>query len=154
MAEFVRITGAEDLLRVSAALKRTGSRDLRRQMLAGIRMAAKPVVEGIKKQGDEELPAGVAEQYRAAKITSRTRTTGRAAGVRVQGPARGKGADMGRADSSGDVRHPVYGNRKAWSDTSVSPGFAERGAESAAPAATADMRAVLEETARAIARAV
>lgn len=154
MAVSVRVTGADELVRAAAALKAAGSRELRKDMLAGIRKAAKPVIEGVKRRGDEELPADLAAQYRAAKIVSRTRTTGRSAGVRIQGPKKGKGADMGRANESGDVRHPVYGNRAAWASTNVQAGFADRGAESAVGPASAGMRAALQNTVSRIARTV
>lgn len=151
-----RVTGAEDLVRLAKAAKATGDGQLRKDMLRGIRNAAKPVADGIREQYADEMPkrGGAADWYGGMKISPRTRTTGKSAGVRLQGPRRGRGADAGRVNDSGVIRHPVHGNRDVWADTPVRAGVAGRGADRAAPRARDDMEEVLRDTAARIARSV
>lgn len=150
----VRITGADQLARLAAAAKAAGNGQLRKDLLKGLRLAAKPVAESIKDQARSDLPGGLGESYGSAKLAPRTRTTGKGAGVRIQGPKKGQGADMGRVNDTGQVGHPVFGNRAVWARNSVPSGFAERGGEQAAPTARLAMTAVMQETVARISRSV
>lgn len=149
-----RIEGAEVLVRVAKAAKEAGDRQIRKDLLAGIRKGVKPVVEAIKEGAHLDLPGGLGDQYGTAKIAVRTRATGKNAGVRIQGPKKGKGADMGRVDETGEARHPVFANRAVWTPTSVSQGFAERAVERSADKAQAAVKNAMEDTLRRIAREV
>jgi hypothetical protein len=149
----IRITGAEKLDALGAELKRQGLGAVRLKMLRNLRAAAKPVIDDVRHEIDSELPhgGGLNEFAAAAKLGVRTRVGGRLVGVRISGPRKGPGADLGRANDSGEVRHPVYGDRRVWAVTKVRAGFADRGLEKAAPAVRESLVAVLEETSAEIA---
>jgi hypothetical protein len=148
------VRGSYQLEAVARAARNAADGTIRKDMLKGIRNAAKPVADAIKDQAAEELPGGLGEWYGGAKLAPRTRATGAKAGVRIQGPKKGRGADMGGVNDSGTARHPVFGNRAVWSDTSVPAGFEERGAEKAADQARHDMEVVMQDTLQRIARSV
>lgn len=116
------VTGANDLAVVSAKMKRLGEGQLRREMLAGIRKAAKPLVLAARESALANLPqaGGLNEVIAASKFAIRTRTSGASLGVRVIGASRHA---LGPIDEQGIVRHPVFRNRKVWAVTHVKPGW-------------------------------
>lgn len=117
----VRVTGANQLADLAKQLKAIGNNDLRKELLAGIRKAAKPMAQSAKDRAERELPkaGGLNEVVAKSKFSTRTRTAGRTPGVRVvaSNPHDIKALDRGR------LRHPVYGNRNAWVTQKVTPGW-------------------------------
>jgi hypothetical protein len=151
------VSGSSDLREVGRALKAAGDGGLRRELLAGIRKAGKPVVDDVKAGGLATIPSrgGLAKRV-ASGIGVRTSLGGRGAGVRI---VRSSGIYRGAAwslDTAGIVRHPVWGNRSAWAVTSA-PGA--RGWFTEEIASRADtfrdgIEEVLADTANKIARSV
>lgn len=132
MTVSVRVIGAERLGKVARDLKVAGAVDLRRELLQAVRTTAAPLKREVQQAARDQLPAGggLNEFVASAKIGVRTRTTGRSIGVKLQGAK--SGHDLEAIDR-GRVRHPVYGNRRAWVNQSVSPGWWSKTLERSAP---------------------
>lgn len=139
------IRGDEQLERLYKRIRAAGDNDLRKELLRGIRVAVKPLVPLVKDAARSDLPqrGGLADEVASSQVSSRTRTTSsrdHSAGVKLvaqkERPAskaarKGKkGADKPSsryfdlaAIDRGEVRHPVFGNRREWAKTNVKPGF-------------------------------
>ena len=132
--------------KAAAQLEQLGDRKLVLSMRRALRALGKPV-------GDKVLEAIAAEMPKGGGLAARIRAQGRVSvlvnlrsGVRIQLANRG-GMYMG-AFESGTIRHPVYGNRKAWVSQQVPGG---KGAEAFAKEADGLATAVADhvtETAR------
>lgn len=103
--------GSEQLRGIAVRLKAAGARDLRLQLLRGLREGAKPLIPEVQNAARNQLPkgGGLNEQVAGQKIRVSVRTGVRTAGVRLTTTA----PDTKQTDS-GYVRHPVFGNRNAW----------------------------------------
>lgn len=117
----VKIDGAEKLARVAGAVQNTAP-ELRKDLLRGLRAAAKPAVKEIKAEARSTLPqrGGLAEWIAKSTIGLRTRTSGKSAGLRIEG--RKSGHDLDALDR-GRLRHPLFGNRRHWFQQDIKPGF-------------------------------
>ncbi len=118
----VSIEGADDLQRLAVRLKEAGRNDLRKELLAGIRKANKPIVAAIRDGIRERLPSrgGLADEVARATISTRTKLTGRSVGVTMLGT---KGKSKLERLNRGILRHPLYGNRSHWYTQAVEPGW-------------------------------
>lgn len=120
MTELV-IKGAEDLEKLGRALKQVGDRELRKELLATIRAAMKPVKEAVQESARENLPSGggFAELVATSRFQSRTRLAGKNVGVRFEAKSKHeiKALDRGR------LRHPLYGNKEHWYTQTVTAGW-------------------------------
>jgi hypothetical protein len=146
----VEVIGAEQLVRLAAAVKLYGDKELRKDMLRGLRNAAKPMATSIKEEAAAVLPkgGGLNEWVAKSPISPRTRTTGKSAGVRITG--RKTGHDL-EAINRGRVRHPTYGH-SPWVSETVSSGWWERGALKKEGLVRRDLIVAMEEVAAKIAR--
>jgi hypothetical protein len=146
----VEIRGAAQLERLAAVVKLTADKELRKDMLAGIRAAARPMATSIKTEAAAVLPhtGGLNEWVAKSPISPRTRTSGKNAGVRITG--RKTGHDL-EAINRGRVRHPVFGHN-AWVSQSVDAGWWERGAMKQADTVRRDLLVAMERVAAKIAR--
>lgn len=108
----VRVTGAEQLRALARDLKEAGgpARGLRRELLAAMRLAGKPLVQATKDSARAHLPhAGGLNEWVAdgAKIAVRNRLAAtNTVGMRIV-------ATKGNHDledmDTGKIRHPVWG---------------------------------------------
>lgn len=148
MADDISITGANKLAAVTRRLKATGQSGLKRDMLRGLRAAAKPLPEVARASALETLPkkGGLNEVVASQKFAVRTRTSGRNPGVRVVGVSK----EHLRAMDAGRLSHPVFGNRNVWVKQKIKPGWWTVPLTAQAPAVRARLLAVLAETARKI----
>jgi hypothetical protein len=132
--------------KAAAQLEQLGDRKLVLGMRRDLRALAKPVGDRIVEAIADAMPkrGGLAERVRSqgrVSVLINLRS-----GVRIQLANRG-GMYMG-AFESGTIRHPVYGNRKAWVSQQVPGG---KGAEAFAKEADGLAAAVADhvtETAR------
>lgn len=155
------IRGTDDLERVARALKAAGDATLRKELLAGIRKAGKPVVDDVKAGGLATIPSrgGLAKKVAGSGIGVRTRLTGRSAGVRIQ---KSKAVTGMLIDKYGSFRHPVFADgaktRKEWrwvqQDASLAKGWFTEEIEKRAPEFRKHVEQVLTDTANKIARSV
>ena len=136
----------EEFRKAGARLAEFGDRKLVLEVRRDLRTLGKPI-------GEKVLEAIAAEMPKGGGLAERVRSQGRVSvlinlrsGVRIQLANRG-GMYMG-AFESGTIRHPVYGNRKAWVSQQVPGG---KGAEAFAKEADGLAAAVADhvtETAR------
>ena len=130
--------------KAAAQLEQLGDRKLVLSMRRDLRALGKPV-------GDKVLEAIAAEMPKRGGLAARIRAQGRVSvlvnlrsGVRIQLANKG-GMYMGQFEG-GTIRHPVYGNRKAWVAQQVSGG---KGAEAFAKEADGLATAVADRVAEA-----
>ena len=99
---------------LAARLKAAGAVGIRREMVSGLRAAAKPLPPLLQQAARDKLPkAGGLNEYVAKnKPKVQVRTAGRNAGVRVTSKVKGNYTD------TGTWRHPVFGHRdRTWAVT-------------------------------------
>lgn len=113
-----QVTGAEQFLRASKALKAAGELGLRKELHKAMRVAVKPLTPLTRAAAMEQLPkrGGMNVRVAKAKQTPQARTGARTAGVRLTVGKSGSGA---RGANVGVVRHPVFGDAKKWVDQPV-----------------------------------
>lgn len=149
------VKGANQLADLARDLKsEANGREIRRDLLKGIRDAAKPLAkEAAPKAAREGLPkkGGLNEYVASSKFAVRTRTSGKSAGVRIVGSKPPK-HDLAAMDR-GALRHKVYGH-DVWVHQSITPGWWTDGMsdEVVLAAMRKEVLAVLDEVARRIAR--
>jgi hypothetical protein len=133
-------------------MKDAGDREIRKDLLRGIRDGVRPVGEAMKEEYRDGLPhgGGLNEAMAAAKISPRTRTSGKSAGVRLVYTS--PGHDM-PAVERGQIRHPVYGHGP-WVSQTVPSGLGEKGVEKSMPKALDAVQEAMQDTLRRIARMV
>lgn len=146
MVADLRTSGAASLAQLSADLKSMANGGLRRVLLKGIRDAARPLAAAAQVSARETLPrwGGLADVIGSTKIVVRTRTAGRTVGVRITDPAHRRTRDMDR----GEVRHPVFGNRKAWVTEQIKPGWFTRPMEEGSPHVRVAIVRVIDDVGR------
>lgn len=125
MTSDFEVLGAEQLERLSRRLRDAGDRELRKQLLAGIRRTNKPTIDRIRESAGsgEYLPqsGGFAALVAASKFGTRTRLTTKEVGVEIKGT--GRSVRGIRALNDGRLRHPLFGNRSHWYQQAVRPGW-------------------------------
>jgi hypothetical protein len=139
---------ASELEAVAFRLRRAGREDLARELTAGMRRGVQPVPGKIRAGLKPKLPDRYAAVLDAdTDITVVVRNSGADATASVRAAnASFRKRRLNRLDA-GILWHPVYGNRKNWSEQgepSVQPGWFTRPAEDAAPG----VRAALEQALR------
>ena len=140
----VEIRGADQLARVAKAL-RGAPRELRREMYRAINRSVKPVKEDIRASADT-LPqrGGLADEVKRAKLSTRTKTSGGEAGVRIVARSRYSLHHL----NEGQVRHGP-GNEVQ----RIRPGWFDRPVDAAAPEVRRELTEALDDIARRIDRA-
>lgn len=115
----LRLVGADALSDVAKDLRRVGDKDLKKQMNRALRAATKPAIAETRKFARDLLPRRGGLNERVARSRFRTKIrTGANPSVRITAT----GLDA-RLNSQGRDRHPVYGNRDAWVEQKVKPGW-------------------------------
>ncbi|MGZ4663587.1 MAG: hypothetical protein ACXV5Q_00675 [Frankiaceae bacterium] len=120
MSDDFRITGAEDFLALSKALKHAGRGELRKELNKQMRDAAKPLIGDVRQAAERELPkhGGLNRVVSRGRIRVQTRTGAQTAGVRIVGAGQGlRSADLGI------LRHPVFGHRDRFVAQDVPAGW-------------------------------
>lgn len=148
MAGDISVSGANQLAAVTKRLKQAGANEVRKDMLRGLRVGAKPLVAVARQSAVENLPraGGLDQVVAASKFAVRTRTSGRNPGVRVVALSGHNIAAMDR----GRLRHPTYGHRDRWVTQKIKPGWWTDALTARAPEVRTALVAVLAETARRI----
>ena len=119
----------------------SGGGVLRKELLAGIRLGAKPAVLAIKAGADGTLPTrgGLSARFKRG-VGVRTRTSGQNVGVRIVGK---NGYDVEAIDA-GNLRHPVFGNKSVYVTQSVTPGWFTKPIEDSQDAVQAALLDVID----------
>lgn len=136
MADF-ELRGANQLHVLAERLREAGRGDLRKELLRGIRGSAKKAIPDIRQSAYRTLPrrGGLAERVGQQGYGVQTRLAGSSASVRLAG----KGMKELRDIDAGRLRHPVFGDRKTWSQQSVTPGFFSNAVARRAPSIRKDI---------------
>ena len=122
--------------------ERSVARDLRKRL----RAAGKPLAEGLVQDGPEGLPSsgGLADWLRQSKGT--VSMTQSRLEIKL---SRGGRHDLG-AINRGQLRHPLYGNRRVWVVQSVASGTYDKAFEKHAEQALPEVERVLDDIMREI----
>lgn len=122
MSDDFRVTGADDFLRLSKALKNAGRTELRKKLNQGLKQGVKPLTRQAQANLATAVPARL--QSRAGKTMQVVQVrTGNNAGVRVVVPYKKRGAGLGASNARmlnrrGQIRRPVFADstktRKEW----------------------------------------
>lgn len=126
MADF-EVTGTQQFVSLAKALNAQGSagKGLKRELMAEIKAAAKPMENEVRRDLPAYLPNRYAAVLAASLVVRPSQSTrGSGAGLKLTGYAKGKGRRRQvNAIEGGILRHPVFGNRKVWIAQKVRPGF-------------------------------
>lgn len=108
MSDF-SVTGADQFLKLSKALKAAGRTEMRKQLNKGMRTAAKPLIPIARAAFIAGLPhGGGAGEFVAAKRMRAATHTGRDPGVSIV-----VAKEDPRLDSEGRLVHPVFNRKRA-----------------------------------------
>lgn len=151
MSDF-SVTGANDFLRLSKALKAAGRTDTRKALHKGLRDVANRVKPDVAKTLSDALPSGLASKGVRVKQAVQVKT-GTNPGVTVVVRYGKAGSSLGAANAqrinqTGTFRHPVYGSNR-WVNQSVPAGLGwfDKGWSNRAPLIRAELALVLEQVA-------
>lgn len=142
--------GARQLASIGTRLKETGNGQLRRELLAGVRNAVKPVIPDIQDSARRYLPRGGGLAGLVASQKFAARTSLASGKVSITGAGMKEMTDI----EAGRLRHPVFGNRGVWKAQRVTPRFFSRPIEDHLPEVKAGIERVMSETASKITKGV
>jgi len=147
MPDDFQIRGAEQLDELAKRLKAAGGNELKKDLLRGIRETNKPTIAKIRRSAAERLPrrGGLAAKVAREPIATRTRTSGKSAGVTIQ-RKRGRGLNEGR------LRKPLFGDSGHWYDQRVAKGWFTKPIEDDAPQIRDGLQRVMRDVAAKITR--
>lgn len=151
MASDFQVTGADDFLRVSKALKAAGQAEIRKELNKGLRDGAKPLIPKTRAAARSRLPkaGGFAEAVAKTPQRVQVRTGQKTAGVRVVvAKRRGSGA---AAANKGKIRHPVFG-QDVFVEQKVDAGWFDQTLEKEGPSVLPELERVIGDMAKRIAR--
>lgn len=153
----LKITGTEEFIRVAKALNAQGSagRGLKRELMAAVKAAAKPMEDEVRDHVAQYLPSGYAPIIARDLVVRPSQSTrGNSIGLKLKGHAKGVTRRRHvRVIDKGTLRHPVWGNREAWVDQRVRPGFWSTPLTNAREKPAKEIRRAIQAVARKIERA-
>lgn len=111
--------GTADLERLAVAY-REGGRKIRSRAAARLREAADPLARTVIDKGSDEMPesGGMRERMKNARARVTVSLLGKRVSVSIPIKTE-EGYAIRAIDRTGEIRHPVYGNRKVWRTTRV-----------------------------------
>ena len=145
----VSSSGTDKLIRLAAAIKASGDKNLQKELRKALQRAARPLKASARQGALAILPhKGGLDEYIATKsrITSSLITTGSGAGLRIIGNAK-------RLDD-GSVRHPTFGRKGPgeWHDERVTPGWFTKPLILDAPKVRDELDKAMDDVARQLER--
>lgn len=152
----LEITGTEEFVRVAKALNAQGSagKGLKRELMAAIKSAAKPMEDEVRNHVAQYLPGAYAGVMASDLVVRPSQVTrGNSVGLKLRGHAKGRSRRRHvKTIDGGTLRHPVWG-RAPWVNQSVKPGFWSKPLTDAREKPAKEIRRVIQEVARKIERA-
>ena len=141
MAAEFEVTGADDFLRLSKALKAAGRTQMRKDLTNAMKKAAKPLIVETKAEARRTLPQRGGLAKLVAKAPQRVKVaTGKDPGVSIV-VSRSHGV---RGADKGLIHHPVFGDRTDWKPQVVPSGWFERPLQAGAPLIRPELQKALE----------
>jgi hypothetical protein len=123
----IEIDGAKGIATVASAVRSLGAdRKIVTEMAKEIRAAVPPIRTAVRANAIAYLPGrnGLGPWVAKGSVTARIKRGANDASVTI---VDGRNSTGGRTDmkaiNAGKVRHPAWGNKKAWSMQTVRPGF-------------------------------
>jgi hypothetical protein len=109
----IRVTGAEKFENVARALRIEANGDLQRELNKAVMRSTVPLRVAAKKSARANLPrrGGLNAKVAGARFTAKPRGNG----ARITAD----GIEQLPATNRGHVRHPVYGNKRAWVNQAI-----------------------------------
>jgi hypothetical protein len=146
----IKIEGAEQLARLSKQLKDAADKDLQKELNQAINRALKPVKADIRASAAATLPkrGGLAGKVARSRITTRKRTSAKAAGIRLVATNTISLYHLNK----GEVRHRKGGDINAGQVQPIPPGWFTRPAEAANPRVQAEIVQAMDVIAHKIVR--
>jgi hypothetical protein len=144
------VRGSHDLAVLAKRLKDAGRGDLRKELLKGIRTAAKEAIPDIRQSAYRTLPrrGGLAQAVGGQAYTTRTSLALSGAKVRIVGQGMKELTDI----DEGRLRHPVFGDRSTWRGQAVTPGFFSGAVARRAPDIRKQIEAAVNDIAKQVTR--
>jgi len=145
--------GSRQLHNLARLLKESGDRELRKELLRGIRDSNKGTIRKVRANAEATLPkrGGLAAKVARSKIATRSRVSGTNIGVKIRGTD--PRVNLNRLDD-GKLRHPVFGNRRNWAEQSVPRGWFSEPIRDDLPRILRDIHQVVAEVADKIQRRI
>jgi hypothetical protein len=146
----VEVTGTQQFVRLAKALNAQGSagRGLKKELMDAVKAAAKPMENEVRSHVAQYLPSGYAPIMAAGLVVRPSQSTrGKSVGLKLTGYAKGVTRRRQiRVIDNGTLRHPVYGNREAWVDQRVKPGFWSEPLENSREKPAVEIRRAIQKT--------
>jgi hypothetical protein len=141
----VQIKGAEELESLAKRLKAAGDGDLRKELLAAIRKAARPLPAAVRASAMSQLPrsGGLAARVAGGRLMTRTRLSGGSVGVKFES----RGIYNLRNINSGKIRHPVFGRPDSWVAQEVDAGWFSEPVDDAVPEVRDEIQRAMRDVA-------
>jgi hypothetical protein len=125
----ISTTGTEKLVRLAAAIKAAGGKELQRELEKAARRAGRPLVRSARQGAIAILPyrGGLGESVAASRFSAQVRATPQGVGLQIVAVGR-RGRNLSRQDD-GIVRHPVFADAAktrsewTWVDQKITPGW-------------------------------
>ncbi|MFS8200475.1 hypothetical protein ACLVWQ_17535 (plasmid) [Streptomyces sp. CWNU-52B] len=164
----IRVTGTGQLLELAAKLRRAGHENIRQSYIRRIRRAAEPLrsdlQDAVRRQslqsagrgaGKRGGPSPTTRPFResiAQAIRISVRTTGNpGAKVWLDKSLLPSDIPVGAVNQMNDLgrlRHPVFGNKKRWSQQSATQGFWDKTIRAHQPRITREVERVADDVRR------
>jgi hypothetical protein len=147
----VEVTGADQFLRLSKALKEAGRTEMRKALHKGLRDGANRVKPEAAEALAAALPSGLADKGRRVKQAVQVKT-GRDPGVSIVVRYGKAGTGLGatnakQVNTAGTFRHPVY-KTGAWVQQGAkSSGWFDKTYQNKAPALRRELARVIDDVA-------
>jgi hypothetical protein len=148
----IEVQGADQLARLAKQLREAGAKDLQAELGKAINRATKPVKADIKQSLGEMLPqrGGLAKRAAATKLTTRRRTSAKAAGIRIVA----RGTLSLYHLNKGQIRHRKGGDINAGKVQPITPGVWTKPTEAAGPEVRKEIVQAMDDIAKKIGRGV
>lgn len=143
------ITGVDEFKNLARSLREAGAKDLQREMSRGIDRSVKPLTADVQKSLPKYLPDPYAAEL-GLKIKVRKRSTGRKAGIRLEGKATtpsGRPRELGKLNR-GQLRHMLFGDPDFWFGQKIKPKFWDEPLKQDAPKVRKELLRALRDVAR------
>lgn len=149
----LEITGTEEFVRVAKALNAQGSagKGLKRELMAAIKTAAKPMEDEVRDHVSQYLPSGYAPVIAKGLVVRPSQSTrGSSIGLKLVGHAKGRSKRRHiKTIDAGTLRHPVWGGAP-WVNQRVRPGFWSQPLAAARERPAKEIRRAIDAVARKI----
>lgn len=162
----VRVSGAAELHRVAAEIRREGRKDLAKEMSKALSNAVEPVRKSIRASADQTMPraggyGAVFDKSLRFRMARRNRANEASLDLATYADGTSERRDIDALEK-GNLRHPVFGRSRAgkrkgervanpWAVTSIRSGFWKRGTDGAMDEAQKQLETVIDKLAERLA---